>query len=102
MRRPGAVDRRCEARLPDLCAVEVQASLEIAGAVQSLRTAKLDEKKNKAIVDELQGKIAGFMADADTLMHGRAKLLTYKTIERSGYTVAPSSTRQFRLSSEKE
>ncbi|MGC2633187.1 MAG: YqaJ viral recombinase family protein [Candidatus Cybelea sp.] len=87
---------------PTSRAVEMQASVEIVEAVTKLRDAKNCEKIYKGRVDELQGKIAGFMADADTLVHGRTRLLTYKTIERSGYTVAPSSTRQFRLSGEKE
>lgn len=82
--------------------IEVQATAEIVEAVVQLRSWKASEKIDKARIEELQGKVAGFMADADTLVHGRARLLTYKNVERSGYTVAPSSTRQFRLSSEKE
>lgn len=82
-------------------AIEVQASVDIVEAVDELRAAKADEKADKSRVEELQGKIAGFLGDGDTLMHGRTKLLTYRTVERAGYTVAPSSSRQFRLSSEK-
>lgn len=87
---------------PTSRAIEVQATQEIVEAVEQLRAAKANEKGNKTRIDELQGRIAGFMADGDTLVHGRTKLLTFKTVERSGYTVAPSSSRTFRLSSEKE
>lgn len=103
-RNPPPITSLADAKraFPKARPVEVQASAEIVEAVASLRAAKANESDDKALVTELQGKIAGFMTDADTLVHGRTRLLTYKTVERSGYTVAPSSTRTFRLSSEKE
>ncbi|HEY1653555.1 MAG TPA: YqaJ viral recombinase family protein [Candidatus Tumulicola sp.] len=99
-RNPPPVTSLADAKraFPTSRAIEVQASAEIAGAVAELVAAKAVEKSDKARVEELQGKIAGFMADGDTLMLGRTRLLTYKNVERSGYTVAPSTTRQFRLS----
>ncbi len=85
---------------PTSRAVEVQASVEIVEAVTKLRDAKNCEKIYKGRVDELQGKIAGFMADSDTLVHGKQLLLTYKTIKRKGYTVKESEHREFRMAKE--
>ena len=79
-----------------------KATAAIADAVVELRKAKADEKANKKHIETLQGEIAGFMADADTLVHGHTRLLTYKTVERKGFSVAPSSSRQFRLVGDKE
>jgi putative phage-type endonuclease len=103
-RNPPPVTSLADAKraFPTSRSIEVQASTEIVEAVASLREAKKAEKSDKATIESLQGTIAGFMADADTLMHGRTRLLTYKSSPRSGYTVAPSMTRSFRLSSEKE
>jgi putative phage-type endonuclease len=87
---------------PKSRSVECQASAEIVACVAQLRDAKGDEKSAKARIDALQGQVAGFMADADTLMHGNQRLLTYKTVERGAYSVGPSSSRQFRIDSQKE
>lgn len=96
---PPAVTSLSDARqaFPQSKAVECQASAEIAAAVAELRAAKADEKASKERIERLQGQIAGFMADADTLVCGRQRLLTYKTVSRAAYSVAASSSRQFRL-----
>ena len=96
---PPAVTSLADAKraFPTSRAIEVQASQEIVDDVTKLRMHKTAAASNEKEIETLQGRIAGFMADADTLMHRTTRLLTYKTVERKGFEVAPSSSRQFRL-----
>jgi putative phage-type endonuclease len=81
---------------------EIEATAEIFDAVLRLREAKRVEKETSDDVKRLQGLIAGFMGEHDTLVRGGRKILTWRTIERKEYSVAPSSFRQFRLVGEIE
>jgi putative phage-type endonuclease len=84
-------------RFPISQEAEIEANTETFDAYLELCAAKRDEKSATATVKALQGKIGGYMGDRDTLMRHGQRLLTWKTVERKGYSVAPSSTRQFRL-----
>ena len=96
---PPAVTSLADAKraFPKSRSIEVQASQAIVDDVTKLRIHKNAVSLNEKEIETLQGRIAGFMADGDTLMHRTTRLLTYKTVERSGFTVGPTSSRQFRL-----
>jgi len=81
---------------------EIEANGPIFTAYLQLREAKRLETAAKADVKRLQGIIGGYMGERDTLMRAGTKLLTWKTVERKGFTVAPSTSRQFRLIGEAE
>jgi len=81
---------------------EIQASSRIALACHDYRVAKHEQKQLDARIKDLQGKIGAFMGDAEILMRGQQKLLTWKTQTRAAYAVKESSTRVFRLAKEEE
>src|SRR5579883_315487 len=81
---------------------EIEANASIFSAYLELRDAKRIEASAKAEIKRLQGLIAGYMGERDTLVRAGNRLLTWKTVERKGFTVAPSTQRVFRLCGEAE
>lgn len=82
---------------PKSAAKEIQATADIATLVLDYRAAKADKKDAEERIKRCEGIFGGFMGECDTLMRGSEKLLTWKTIDRSGYEVKPTSYREFRL-----
>ena len=57
---------------------------------------KQEEKRIQLELEAIRQHFMASMADAETALVGRGKV-TWKTVERRGYTVAPSSYRQMRF-----
>jgi putative phage-type endonuclease len=83
-------------RWPHSASVEIEATAEIVDAVRLLKEHTATIKALDAMKHDVQGRIAVFMGEADTLVAGGKTILTYKTQERAAYTVQASSARIMR------
>ena len=90
-------------RWPKSVGRPILATPEIAIVVDELRETKAAIKHLEGEEKRLQGEIAIYMEDADTLIapDGRTELLTYRTQDRAAFSVAASSFRTMRLKGSK-
>lgn len=92
-----------EARLkfPKSLGNPIEATDEVAGYVDELRSVTAAIKTLTKEKETLQGRIGEFMGENDTLTRYYQKVLTWKSFDKVGFTVAPSSQRPMVLAKEK-
>jgi hypothetical protein len=80
---------------------EIQASDAVLAAVQEWEAAKVEEKRAKERADSIKAQLEIAMGDASCAHLPDGSRLTYRTQERAGYVVQPSSYRVLRVSKPK-
>lgn len=88
-------------RWPQSVGQEIEATPDILTALAEMQEAKAAIKHLERERDEAQGRIAIYMAENDVLTYAGDPLLTYKTSERAGFTVAPTTIRTMRVKGKK-
>lgn len=101
---PPAITTMEDARraYPTSRSIVVEATEEVVAACDRIAELKARAKDTEASIESLQAVVCAHMGDADELQYAGKKLATWRTSERAGYTVAPTTTRIFRLSQSKK
>lgn len=75
----------------------IEADDDLAGTIQEAQQMKGEIKAATSRLEALKAIICGYMEDHDTLTYLGATLATWKSGERKGYTVEPTTTRTLLL-----
>lgn len=85
-------------RFPKSVTSPIEATTEIVDDLALLAALNANAKQNEQNIDAVKGRICGFMGEHDELTFAGKKLATWKTSERKGHFVKPTTVRTFRTS----
>lgn len=75
---------------------KVEATENILRMIQDLKLLHEEKKMFEDRIKQIQTELAFFMDNAEILTHNGTALVTYKTVERKGYEVKPTSFRMMK------
>lgn len=94
---PATADEAAEIWRQEVFGKEVEATSGIYARVMELAKVKADIKALTAQEKDLKDTLAVFMQDAEMLTYNGEPLVSYKTVNRKGYEVKPTSYRQLTM-----